>query len=101
MNTLGVATDLGADYSRSVTVIRSAVDCADARAIQHLHRQSAGRRAVMRAYRGPDLTRCVHRSNLSHRVVCWQNVANPRRTWQWRTHGDVRTNGEHSHVPRL
>jgi hypothetical protein len=42
VDAFGVTADLGADHSGCVTVVRGAVHSADARAVQHLHRQGAG-----------------------------------------------------------
>ena len=52
----GIARDLGADHAGGVAVVLRPAHRADAAAVQHLHRQSTGRRAVMRADRGPDFT---------------------------------------------
>ena len=49
VDALGVARDLGADHAGGVAVRRRAAHRADARAVQHLHLESAGGRAVMRA----------------------------------------------------
>ncbi len=83
MNALGITADLGADHARRVTVVLRAAHGADAGAVQHLHRQSTGGGAIVRANRGPDLAGHVHAPNLSHRRACWQNGSH-RLVGDWR-----------------
>jgi hypothetical protein len=49
MDTFGVARDLGADHAGRIAVVLIPPDPADRAAVDHLHFERAGRRAIVRA----------------------------------------------------